>query len=186
MLRHPAALGLASLVVIAWSSATSAQSAVADLVKRLDLVPYRVGTTIPHFGGVTLDAHPLALSDLRGKVALLNFWASWCVDCRSEMPVLQGLHRELAARGLAVIGINAREEKHVVARYAAELALTFPIVLDPAGKNTSQYGVVGIPTTVLVGRDGRAVGFAVGPRDWGSRPARELIERLLAEPALRP
>jgi peroxiredoxin len=101
------------------------------------------------------------------------------------MPVLERLHRELGPLGLAIVGINAREDRHAVARYATELGLTFPLVLDPAGKNSVLYGVIGLPTTFIVARDGRAVAFGVGPRDWGSPPARALLATLLAEQVLR-
>lgn len=126
------------------------------------------------------------MSDLRGEVILLNFWASWCAECRPEMHVLERLHREFGPRGLAVVGINAREEASKVQRYARELRLTFPILLDADGTMNNQYGVVGLPTTFLIGRDGRAIAFAVGPRDWGGAPARALIEALLAQPARQP
>ena len=171
------------LVVGVWSSVHADQLAVAALVKRLDLVGYRVGTKPPQFSGPTVDARHVALTDLRGKVVVVNFWASWCAECRPEMPVLEALHRELGSRGLAIIGINAREDKQAVGRYATELGLTFPLVLDPEGKTNDLYGVIGLPTTFIVGRDGRAVAFGIGPRDWGSAPARALIESLLAEPA---
>jgi peroxiredoxin len=173
------------LVVAAYSAALADLPAVTDLLKRLDLVDYRAGTHPPDFTGHTADARQLSLSDLRGKVVLLNFWASWCRECRPEMPVLQGLHRELAARGLVIVGINAREDTRAVARYAEELGLSFPLVLDPAGKINTLYGVIGLPTTFVVARDGRAVAFAVGPRAWGSPPARALLDLLLAEPMPR-
>jgi thiol-disulfide isomerase/thioredoxin len=171
------------LAVAACSSAHADERAVTSLLKPVDLVAYRAGTKPPHFGGATLDARQLSLTDVRGKVVVVNFWASWCSECRPEMPVLERLHRELAPRGLAIIGINAREDAHAVARYAAELGLTFPLVLDPGGKNNDLYGVIGLPTTFVIARDGRAVAFGVGPRDWGGPPARALIEALLAEPA---
>lgn len=172
----------ALLAVAPWGPAW-AESAVASLLKPLDLVGYASRATPPPLSGHTVDARPLSLTELRGKVVLLNFWASWCLECRPEMPVLERLHRELAARGLAVIGVNAREERGAVRRYATELGLTFPLVLDPAGKINATYGVIGLPTTFVVGRDGRAIAFAVGPREWASAPARALIEALLAEPA---
>jgi peroxiredoxin len=173
------------LVAAACSAALAEPPAVTGLLKRLDLVDYRAGTHPPDFTGHTADARQLSLSELRGKVVLVNFWASWCRECRPEMPVLQSLNRELAARGLVVVGINAREDTRAVARYAEELGLTFPLVLDPAGKIYDLYGVIGLPTTFVVARDGRAVAFAVGPRAWGSPPARELLDLLLAEPMPR-
>lgn len=173
------------LVAAACSAALAEPPAVTGLLKRLDLVDYRAGTHPPDFTGHTADARQLSLSELRGKVVLVNFWASWCRECRPEMPVLQSLHRELAARGLVIVGINAREDARAVARYAEERGLTFPLVLDPAGKINDLYGVIGLPTTFVVARDGRAVAFAVGPRAWGSPPARELLDLLLAEPMPR-
>jgi cytochrome c biogenesis protein CcmG, thiol:disulfide interchange protein DsbE len=175
----------ALLVLPAWYQASAAEPAEAALVKRLELVGYRPGVKPPRFSGPTLDARELSLTDLGGKVILVNFWASWCAECRPEMPILETLHRELASRGLVVVGINAREDRHTVARYAAELQLTFPLILDPGGRTNALYGVVGLPTTFVVGRDGRAVAFGVGPRDWGGTTARRLLDLLLAEPTSR-
>jgi peroxiredoxin len=148
-------------------------------------VGYRSRTTPPDFSGATVDDRQVSMTALRGRVVLVNFWASWCLECRPELPVLERLHRELAPQGLAVIGINARGEGDAVRRYAKELGLTFPLVLDRDGKISALYGAVGLPATFLVGRDGRAVGFAIGPREWGGAPARALFDALLAEPAPR-
>jgi cytochrome c biogenesis protein CcmG/thiol:disulfide interchange protein DsbE len=181
-LTRPGRLVVGALMVVAlWGSASADPLSPTALLKRLDLVEYRPGTKAPDFTGPVLDARPLSLSDLRGKVVIVNFWASWCLECRPEMPVLESLHRELASRGLAIVGINAREDPRAVARYAQELGLTFPLVLDPVGKINDLYGVIGLPTTFVVGRDGRAVAFGVGARDWRSRAARELLDALLAE-----
>lgn len=175
-----------ALLVVAPCSSARAEPAVAPLLKPLDLVGYASRTAPPHFSGSTIDTRWVSMKDLRGKVVLMNFWASWCAECRPEMPVLERLHREFAPQGFAVIGINVREGREAVRRYASELGLTFPLVLDPDGKINAVYGVVGLPTTFLVGRDGRAVALAVGPREWASTPARALIQALLAEPARRP
>ena len=176
--------------LIAWTllagmpgSAAPAESAVAPLLKPLDLVGYASRTAPPHFSGSTIDARRVSTMDLRGKVVLVNFWATWCAECRPEMPMLEELHQGFAPQGLVVIGVNAREPKEAVRRYGEGLGLTFPLVLDPDGKINALYGVVGIPTTFLVGRDGRAVALAIGPRAWASPPARALIQALLAEPA---
>jgi peroxiredoxin len=163
--------------------ARAADPAIAPLLKPLDLVSYPSGTSPPDFRGTAVNAREVSMTALRGQVVLVNFWATWCLECRPEMPVLERLHRELASQGLAVVGVNARETKGVISNYARELRLTFPLVLDPGGKISALYGVVGLPATFLVGRDGRAVGFAIGSREWASPPARALLKTLLAEPA---
>jgi peroxiredoxin len=173
------------VVVGGGSSASAEQPALTELLKHLDLATHRAQTHPPDFTGRTIDARRVSLSELRGKVVIVNFWASWCLECRPEMPVLESLHRELASRGLAIVGVNAREDARAVKRYAEQLGLTFPLVLDATGKINDLYGVIGLPTTFLVARDGRAVAFAVGPRAWGSPPARALLEALLAEPLPR-
>jgi peroxiredoxin len=175
-----------ALLFMIWNLTTAETPAVAALLKPLDLAAYPSAATPPDFSGRTRDARPVSLTQLRGKVVVVNFWATWCLDCRPEMPAFERLHRDLAARGLAVVGVNAREDTNAVGRYATELGLTFPLVLDPRGEINALYGVVGLPTTFIVARDGRAVAFAVGPRDWAGPQGRALIEALLAEPPPRP
>lgn len=189
-LRARARVGLAaaflacSLLVVGLTETGRAdQTALAPLLKTLDLRDYTARTVPPKFSGSTLDARPLSITEYRGSVIILNFWASWCLECRPELPVLERLQREFSSRGLVVIGVNTRETKEAARRYAKELGLTFPLVLDRDGKINALYGVVGLPTTFVIGRDGRAVGLAVGPREWESASARALITALLAEPA---
>ena len=181
--RLAARLLSCGLIVVGLAQAGNADpAALATLLKTLDLRDYASRTTPPAFSGSTLDARPLSIREYRGSVVILNFWASWCRECRPEMPVLEQFHREFSSRGLIIIGVNAREKQDAARRYARELGLTFPLVLDRDGRINALYGVVGLPTTFVIGRDGRAVGLAVGPRQWESAPARALIASLLAEP----
>jgi peroxiredoxin len=173
-----------ALTVVLSCVAAAERTPTASLLEPLDLRGYPPRTTPPAFSGPTFDGK-VSLTDIRGRVVLLNFWASWCAECRPEMPVLQRLHEELGPRGLAVVGINAREDAATLRRYATELRLTFPLVFDRDGTINRQYGVVGLPTTFLISRDGHAVAFGVGARDWGGAPARALLEALLVEPAPR-
>jgi peroxiredoxin len=169
------------MLVVAPCSPALAESPVSSLLEPLHLVGYPSRTALPDFGGRTIDARNISSAEFRGKVVLVNFWATWCLECRPEMLVLERLHRELARQGLAIVGVNAREKTATVRRYAKEVRLTFPLVLDPDGTINAKYGVLGLPTTFLVGRDGHAVAFAVGPREWGSAQARALLDALLAE-----
>ena len=178
--------GMATYGIVALMTTLNAlaagQPAVTDLLKPLNLSGYASSMRPPDLSGLTADGKTVSLSALRGKVVLLNFWATWCQECRPEMPMFQQLHREFAAQGLSVVGINAREGIAAIRGYAKELGLTFPLVLDPKGEINVAYGVIGLPTTFLIGRDGRAVALGVGPREWVSAPARAIIQTQLAEP----
>jgi len=150
-------LTFALLIAAICTPAHADQETIATLVKPLNLIAYRAGTAPPAFESATPTARSYQLADLRGKVVIINFWASWCAECRPEMPALQQLHRDYSTRGLIVIGINAREDKATIRRYAKKLGLTFPLLLDPDGKINATYGVVGLPATFIIGRDGRAI-----------------------------
>ena len=158
----------------------ASEAAMAELLEKVNLSVYSRPTIPPDFDGRTVDNREMSLRSLQGKVVVLNFWATWCLECRPEMAGFERLHREFSARGPAVIGINAREGRAAIREYAKELGLTFPLLLDDSGKINSSYGVIGLPTTFLIGRDGRAIALAVGPRDWSGNPSRELIRALLA------
>lgn len=175
-------VGTIVAIAIIIGAPRSSRGELAELLQKLNLTPYSRSAIPPEFIGRTADGREISLSTLQHKVVLLNFWATWCVECRSEMPAFEKLHREFSTQGLAVIGINAREGHATIRDYAKELGLTFPLLLDDSGKINSSYGVIGLPTTFLIDRDGRAVALAVGPRDWSGNPSRELIRALLAAP----
>ena len=177
-----AACGFVALLT-AINAPAAERPVLPELLKALNLSGYPSLMHPPEFSGITADGQRVSLAGLSGRVILLNFWATWCLECRSEMPTFERLHQEFSAQGLAVVGINAREGTVTIREYAKELGLTFPLILDPSGKINSAYGVIGLPTTFLIGRDGRPVALAVGPREWASTPARALIQALLAEPA---
>lgn len=176
-----AACGIASVLTALDASAVE-PSALAELLKPLNLSGYSSITRPPEFSGLSSENKNVSLAALHGRVIALNFWATWCQECRPEMPVFERLHRELAPQGLSIVGINARERVSAVRQYSKELGLTFPLVLDSRGEISSAYGVIGLPTTFLIARDRRAVALAVGPREWDGRAARALIQALLAEP----
>ncbi len=167
------------------SNPAASQPVVADLLATLNLSGYPSGMKPPDFSARTAEGQTVSLAGVRGKVVLLNFWATWCGECRPDMPLFEQLHRDYATQGLTVLGINVREGSLAIQSYAKELGLTFPLVLDPKGEVYASYGVIGIPTTFLIGRDGRPVALAIGPRDWASAPARGIIQALLAEPSAR-
>jgi peroxiredoxin len=112
-----------------------------------------VGSEAPGFDLRTLDGDALQLTDLRGRVVLLNFWATWCGPCRVEMPDLQARADRWTDR-LTIVGVNFDEPEADVRTFRDELGLTFPIVLDPGAKVQNLYRIVGYPTTILIDSQG--------------------------------
>jgi thiol-disulfide isomerase/thioredoxin len=104
-----------------------------------------------------IDGAPDALDRYRGKVVLVNLWATWCPPCREEMPALERLYRELAPRGFVVLGIDQGESATAAAQFGRKLGVTFPLLLDDAQQYGRAYAAQGLPTTIVVDRGGRIV-----------------------------
>jgi peroxiredoxin len=136
----------------------------------------------PEFALADLAGNRVRLSDHRGNVVLLNFWATWCPPCRAEMPSMEKLYQVYRDRGLVILAISGdRTNRSTVETFVQELGVTFPILLDPAGEVFAQYGVRGLPTSYLLDRRGRIVSAEAGARDWNSTAARQVVEALLKE-----
>jgi alkyl hydroperoxide reductase subunit AhpC len=103
----------------------------------------------------------MSLSAWRGKFVLVNFWATWCVPCRAEMPEIEAAYQAHRAEGLTVLAVNQGEDKETVARFAQEFHLTFPILLDSDGQVAKRYAVRGLPASYFVDREAviRAIRF---------------------------
>lgn len=139
----------------------------------------------PSLVGKTVDGEPFDLATLRGQVALVNVWATWCAPCREELPELERLHQIHGGRGFSVIGvsIDRRNAIRAVRQMAADFALTYPIVFDPESEAIADWQVVGYPTSFLVDRRGTIV----WRRDGLVRPDdRELSTHLEAALAAAP
>jgi peroxiredoxin len=136
----------------------------------------------PEFELRDLTGQPVRLRDFRGRVVLLNFWATWCVPCREEMPALDALARELGPRGLAVVGVNFKEPRPRVEAFVQELGLRFPMLLDGEGRVAQTYQVFALPATFVLDRRGTLVGTVLGIRDWTGPDARAYFDRLLTAP----
>lgn len=148
------ALSLATMALGAWLAwrqgrqvAAQPQPAAAD----------PAFTAAPDFTLHTVDGTPLRLSDLRGKVVLLNFWATWCPPCKAEMPDLNALHQKYGAEhDFTVVGINMEERAADVSAFARARQITFPLLLDPEGAvSAGRYAIRSLPTSLIIDREGR-------------------------------
>ncbi len=112
------------------------------------------GSPAPDFELIDLEGNTQRLSDLRGSVVLLNFWATWCSPCEVEMPVLDAAYQRYRDQGLVVLAVNFDETEAEVRAFRDRMDLSFPVVLDPGGQVQQLYRVRGYPTSFLVDRDG--------------------------------
>ena len=127
------------------------------------------------------DGAAVSLEAFADKLVVLNFWATWCTPCTTEMPTLEGLWREYGGRGLVVIGVSVDRgaPRAVLEPYIRHHGLTFPILLDPDSRTAGAWRVTGIPATFVVRPGGEVAGMAAGAREWNSTEMRALIETLL-------
>lgn len=121
------------------------------------------GAFAPLFEQTTLSDEPFSLAELRGNPVVLNFWATWCVPCRVEMPVLQQLYDRHRDSGLSIVGINLGEPEVDIQRWVESFDLSFDIVVDHSGTITERYYLLGQPSTYVIAPDGRVVGVFHGP-----------------------
>ena len=131
------------------------------------------------FTSQTLAGRTVRLSELRGSVVLVNFWATWCVPCLLEMPAMDRLSRRMAGRPFRLLAINQAEERAQVERFAKQHAFAFDMVLDPVGQIGSSYGANRLPMSYIIDKDGFVIRRAVGPREWDSEAAVQLFVTLM-------
>jgi peroxiredoxin len=135
---------------------------------------------VQEFSLPDLNGKMVNLKDFRGKVVFVNFWATWCPPCRDEMPSMEQIYREYRDKGLVMLGINFMEPPSTIKPFIETHKLTFPILLD-SGTVMVLYGVLGLPATYLIDRQGKAAARALGARDWTHKESVQIIRKLLDE-----
>ncbi len=128
-----------------------------------------------------LDIHgkQVTLADYKGKIVFLNFWTTWCPECRIEMPLMEKLHKRFKDRDFAVVAVNLREPATRVKNFFDEYKLTFTALLDSKGKIGPRFGVRAVPTTFILDKEGGIIGKVFGSRKWTSQKSFDLFEHLI-------
>jgi thiol-disulfide isomerase/thioredoxin len=176
---HAAAAAAATLAALACAPAVAAANAgAAEAVLR----PWPAGQATPALKLVDLDGKAWELAQLRGKVVVVNFWASWCGPCVEELPVLGALAQRPAWRDrVAVVGVNYKEPLDAIRGFTASRAIPYPILRDRGGDMFKLWTAGVMPTTILVDRQGRARWRSAGEIGAADTRLQRAIETLLAE-----
>jgi len=139
----------------------------------------RPGATVPDFRLRNLAGGTTDLASLRGRVVLLNFWATWCPPCVEEMPSLERLHRTVGPEGLVVIGVNEDKDEKALRDFVQRLGLTFPNLRDAGAQTAAAYRTTGYPETFVIDRDGTLLRRVGGPAEWDTPEALAYFRGLL-------
>ena len=166
------AFGIGIIIVFAMPSYRQGEASIA-------------GKTAKDFG-LELAGNPSHLSNLRGKVVVLNFWASWCPPCVEEAPSLNRLHKYIESRNGLVLGVAADEDAYAFSKFIIDQGVTFPTYRDPRTKEHNSpialsYGTSMIPETYVIDRHGKIARKIIGPQIWDSPEMRAYFDALLAQ-----
>jgi thiol-disulfide isomerase/thioredoxin len=177
--RNRAARGGAAALLLALIAGSA--GAADHPAQGLKLTRLPGSELVAPFSVATPDRGSIALGDLRGKVVLLNFWATWCEPCLEEMPALERVGRTYQDRGLVVLALSVdREGAPLVVPFLKRHALTFPVGLDPQQTVAHLYRLRALPSTII-GRKGTALFSVQGARDWDGPMGHSLFDSLLGE-----
>jgi thiol-disulfide isomerase/thioredoxin len=140
-----------------------------------------VGNAAPDFALKTADGQDFKLSDQKGKVVVLDFWATWCPPCRLSLPHVQSVSQDkaLAAKNVVVCAVNVRESADDVNKFLQDNHYTFKVALDSSGSTGTSYKVTGIPTTVIIGTDGVIKNVFIGFGDDSAKQIDNAIQQVV-------
>jgi peroxiredoxin len=142
--------------------------------------PLGRGSVAPDFVLPTLDGgSEVSLDALRGRVVLLNFWATWCKPCEDEMPAMGRLYEALRGEDFELLAVSVDDGEEEVVEFHERLSLSFPVLLDPEKRVAREYQTFRFPETFLIGPDGVVVERYIGPKDWDAPAYVERLRKLL-------
>ncbi len=169
--------------VASWRSAAAAAAlafmAFAALAEP-DFKPWKGKASLPLVRN-DIEGRTVDLKSMRGRVLVVNFWATWCEPCRDEMPALQRLRDRFAGKAVEVITVNFGESPEKIAQFMAREKLALPVIVDTQKETANDWGVRGLPTTFLVDASGRVRYSVFGQLEWDDGPSLALVDKLVAE-----
>ena len=131
----------------------------------------------PDFSLLNLDDEPIALSDFKGKVVVVNFWATWCPPCRYEMPSMQRAWQKLQDKDVMMLAVHVGGKSDKIWAFVGEYGITFPVLIDGKSKVADAWPLKGLPTTFVIDPKGRIAYRAIGGREWDDE---ELLKTIYA------
>jgi peroxiredoxin len=149
---------------------------LVDAMKELDLIRPSRAKLAEDFTLATPGGGTFKLSEHRGKVVMINFWATWCPPCLEEMPAMERLYRQQKDAGFTLVAVSVDTDPKKVTPFVTAHKLTFAIGLDPKMDLANAYAVRALPSSFLVGRDGSLTALAIGPRHWDNDAAHSVVE----------
>lgn len=168
--------------LLAALGAVGAGFAATDARAAYMVRPWAAGKAVPKLDLLDLAGKPWSLAAQRGQVVVMNFWATWCEPCRSEMPSLELLAQRHEHDGVAVVAVNYQESLPAIRRFLDAQPVTLPILLDRDGAATAAWTPRVFPSTVLIDRDGQPQKLVLGEMDWTGSDARALVGPLVVRP----
>jgi len=156
-----------------------ASSKTERLFRDLRVVPHPYLTVPIDISLKNLNGKTVRLSDFKGNIVFLNFWTTWCPDCRVEMPSKQKLHNRLKDKKFVMVTVNLRESAETIKKFINKNGLTFITLLDSTGDVGVIMGIRTIPTTFILGKNGKILGMVMGSRKWDSEKSVALFEHLI-------
>jgi len=169
------------LITVVLTLAVPTISPGQGTVRELGLLPEPDPYPAPGFRSVTTDGKPLGTEEIRGKIVLLNFWATWCPPCRFEMPSMERLYQEFKGDGLEIVAVNFMESAETARSFMKESGFTFPVLMDQGGEISQRYGVHAIPVTFLIGRKGLLMAKSMGYKDWYTEKMRGFFRTMVQD-----
>jgi len=153
----------------------------ADSLEKLGFYVFPAPVDVGDFTVESAKGGSMSLSKEKGKIVLLNFWATWCPPCRAEMPSIQALWDKRKDKDFAIIAVSVGEQKDTVDKFIADNKYSYPIYLDPTGRLGSAFNASSIPTTYIIGKDGKVIAGTQGGHEYDSPEVIAAFDELMAK-----